>query len=101
MFIFCIITPAVKYPTVVIPAKAGIQKGAGCRIKSGMTGCGYLVAGLVNNTLKKHPPHHEAGPLFKRMILKIQFQNVQTAVAIEQIHKPSFIHLCVHTLWGW
>ena len=32
-----IITPAVKYPTVVIPAKAGIQKDTGCRIKSGMT----------------------------------------------------------------
>jgi hypothetical protein len=31
------ITPAVKYPTVVIPAEAGIQKDTGCRIKSGMT----------------------------------------------------------------
>ncbi len=27
------ITPAVKYPTVIIPAEAGIQKGTGCRIK--------------------------------------------------------------------
>jgi len=32
------INPAGKYPTVVIPAKAGIQKDTGCRIKSGMTG---------------------------------------------------------------
>ncbi len=31
------ITPAVKYPTVVIPAEAGIQKDTGCRIQSGMT----------------------------------------------------------------
>ena len=41
------ITLAVKYPTSVIPAKAGIQKGTGCRIKSGMTGLSYLVAGLI------------------------------------------------------
>jgi len=33
-----IIAPVVKYPMVVIPAKAGIQKETGCRIKSGMTG---------------------------------------------------------------
>jgi len=33
-----VITPAVKYPKVVIPAKAGIQEDTGCRIKSGMTG---------------------------------------------------------------
>ena len=32
-----IITPATKYINVVIPAKAGIQAGTGCRIKSGMT----------------------------------------------------------------
>ena len=31
------ITPAVNYMTTVIPAKAGIQKGTGYRIKSGMT----------------------------------------------------------------
>ena len=31
------ITLAIKYPKVVIPAKAGIQKETGCRIKSGMT----------------------------------------------------------------
>ena len=42
-----IITPAIKYVTVVIPAKAGIHKDTGCRIMSGMTGCGYLVAGLI------------------------------------------------------
>ena len=39
------INPATKYVTDVIPAKAGIQKGTGCRIMSGMTGLGYLVAG--------------------------------------------------------
>jgi len=33
-----VIVPADKYPQVVIPAKAGIQKSAGYRIKSGMTG---------------------------------------------------------------
>jgi len=32
------ITPAINYTTAVIPAKAGIQKGTGYRIKSGMTG---------------------------------------------------------------
>ncbi len=32
-----LITPATKYINVVIPAKAGIQAGTGCRIKSGMT----------------------------------------------------------------
>ena len=41
------ITPAIKYVTDVIPAKAGIQKDTGCRIMSGMTGFGYLVAGLI------------------------------------------------------
>jgi hypothetical protein len=30
-------TPAAKCLTVVIPAKAGIQEGTGCRIKPGMT----------------------------------------------------------------
>ena len=28
-------------------SKAGIQKDSGCRIMSGMTGLGYLVAGLI------------------------------------------------------
>mgnify|MGYP001820656974 FL=1 len=42
-----VITPAIKYVTDVIPAKAGIQKDTGCRIMSGMTGFGYLVAGLI------------------------------------------------------
>jgi hypothetical protein len=32
-----IITPATIYIKVVIPAKAGIQNGTGCRIRSGMT----------------------------------------------------------------
>ncbi len=41
------INPAVKYSTVVIPVEAGIQKDTGCRIKSGMTGVGYLVARLI------------------------------------------------------
>jgi hypothetical protein len=41
------INPAGKFSTVVIPAKAGIQKDTGCRIKSGMTGFSYLVAGLI------------------------------------------------------
>jgi len=31
------ITPADKYPRIVIPAQAGIQQSTGCRIKSGMT----------------------------------------------------------------
>ncbi len=38
----------VKYSTVVILAKAGIQKDTGCRIKSGMTKLSYLVAELIN-----------------------------------------------------
>ena len=41
------ITPAIKYVTDVIPAKAGIQKDTGCRIMSGMAGFGYLVDGLI------------------------------------------------------
>jgi len=41
------ITLAVKYLKVVIPAEAGIQKNTGCRIKSGMTEFGYLLAGLI------------------------------------------------------
>jgi hypothetical protein len=36
-FYSIIIKPAIKYPTVVIPAKAGIQAAIGCRIKFGMT----------------------------------------------------------------
>jgi hypothetical protein len=47
------ITQVIKFLTVVIPAKAGIQKKTGCRIKacpgldpgSGMTGFGYLATG--------------------------------------------------------
>jgi hypothetical protein len=57
-----IINPAINYPNVVILAKAGhvvalskpsgatvsaIQKDSGCRIKSGMTGFAYFVAGLI------------------------------------------------------
>ncbi len=44
---FYIITPATKYINVVIPAKAGIQAGTGCRIKSGMTEYACLIAGLI------------------------------------------------------
>jgi hypothetical protein len=51
-----IITPAIKYVTVVIPAKAGIQKDTGCRIMSGMTGFGYLVAGLITMAVKLRIP---------------------------------------------
>ena len=40
------ITPATKCPKVVIPAKAGIQAGTGCRIKSGMTELACLIDGL-------------------------------------------------------
>jgi len=50
-----VITPAIKYLNIVIPAKAGIQVGTGCRskiptsagIKSGMTEFVYLVARLI------------------------------------------------------
>ena len=50
-----IIAPAIKYIHIVIPAKAGIQKDAGCRskipssagIKSGMTELVFLVARLI------------------------------------------------------
>ena len=35
------ITSATKYLNIVIPAKAGIQEGTGCRIKSGMTELDY------------------------------------------------------------
>ena len=41
------ITPAIKYLNIVIPVKAGIQEGTGCRIKSGMTELDYLVARLI------------------------------------------------------
>jgi len=41
-------TPAIKYLNIVIPAKAGIQEGTGCRIKSGMTELDYLVARLIS-----------------------------------------------------
>jgi len=55
------ITPATKYLKVVIPAKAGIQEGIGCRIKacpgldpgSGMTELACLIAGLIYMGLKK------------------------------------------------
>ena len=42
------ITPAIKYLNIVIPAKAGIQEGTGCQIKSGMTELDYLVARLIS-----------------------------------------------------
>ena len=45
------ITPAIKYLNIVIPAKAGIQEGTGCRIKSGMTELDYLVARLIRGNL--------------------------------------------------
>jgi len=41
------ITPAIKYLNIVIPAKAGIQEGTGCRIKPGMTELDYLIARLI------------------------------------------------------
>jgi len=41
-----VIALATKYLNVVIPAKAGIQAGTGCRIKSGMTGLACSIAGL-------------------------------------------------------
>ena len=51
---FAVITPAIKYLNIcifrliiVIPAKAGIQEGTGCRIKSGMTELDYLIARLT------------------------------------------------------
>jgi len=48
------ITPAIKYLNIVIPAKAGIQEGTGCRIKSGMTELDYLIARLISqNTYEK------------------------------------------------
>jgi len=48
------ITPAIKYLNIVIPAKAGIQEGTGCRIKSGMTELDYLIARLIpQNTYEK------------------------------------------------
>ena len=37
---YCIV-PVIKYLDIVIPAKAGIQVGTGCRIKSGKTGGVY------------------------------------------------------------
>ena len=46
-FLKSYITPAIKYLNIVIPAKAGIQVGTGCRIKSGMTELDYLVARLI------------------------------------------------------
>jgi len=47
------ITPAIKYLNIVIPAKAGIQEGTGCRIKSGMTELDYLITRLIYS--KKTP----------------------------------------------
>jgi hypothetical protein len=46
----------------VIPAKAGIQAGAGCRITSGMTALAYLVAALIffqwmSSVLQGRSPH--------------------------------------------
>jgi hypothetical protein len=49
-----ILTWAIKCLNIVIPAKAGIQVGTGCRIKSGMTELVYLVARLI--TLAKYFP---------------------------------------------
>ena len=45
--VFINITPAIKYLNIVIPAKAGIQVGTGCRIKSGMTELDYLIVRLI------------------------------------------------------
>jgi len=53
-----IITPAIKYLNIVIPAKAGIQVGTGCRIKSGMTELDYLIARLIyGKTFRFSAPH--------------------------------------------
>ena len=51
-----VITPAIKYLNIVIPAKAGIQEGPGCRIKSGMTELDYLVASLIFGTKAQTSP---------------------------------------------
>jgi hypothetical protein len=47
-----VLTRQLNTSMVVIPAEAGIQKGPGCRIKSGMTDVAYLIAGLITSPLQ-------------------------------------------------
>jgi hypothetical protein len=45
--VMIILNRQLNAPMIVIPAKAGIQAGSGCRIKSGMTEFVPLIAGLI------------------------------------------------------
>jgi hypothetical protein len=64
LYHFLNIAPAIKYLNIVIPAKAGIQVGTGCRskiphssgIKSGMTGLVYLVARVEEFAMTRRQP---------------------------------------------
>jgi hypothetical protein len=47
--ILCLLLRQLNMSGFVIPAEAGIQGGAGCRIKSGMTASAYLVAGPIRH----------------------------------------------------
>ena len=59
------ITPAIKYLNIVIPAKAGIQVGTGCRIKSGMTELDYLIARLIMQARTLYIDMKKIAPQYK------------------------------------
>ena len=59
------ITPAIKYLNIVIPAKAGIQEGTGCRIKSGMMELDYLVTRLIMQARTLYIDMKKIAPQYK------------------------------------
>ena len=78
------ITPAIKYLNIVIPAKAGIQEGTGCRIKSDTTELDYLVARLIANKLLKTG-------IFKKMCITHQCPGINSRIRLQcrRFHLPS------------
>jgi len=83
------ITPAIKYLNIVIPAKAGIQEGTGCRIKSGMTELDYLVARLIYSVFLVNPFREEKDTLPPTWFLFYRFNIYDTGT----FHLPKGIFL--------
>ena len=72
------INPAIKYLQIVIPAKAGIQKYTGCRIKSGMTEGVYLIAGLIFHIISLPDAY------YRLQMMSFYFFNQSCSVKLEK-----------------
>jgi hypothetical protein len=100
-----VITPATKYIEVVIPAKAGIQKGTGCLskipslagIKSGMTELTCLIAVLINRPKQSEAMHRpksiEGSPKNREILHQAQDD------LLPQVRLPRSLWSLAMTIW--